>query len=132
MSVAVGPGAYVGVRVTAVAGTGLGYVNANRRWGWPGPNAENRLASWNEAYVRGAVLYWFRKSEAGDLEPGNGLFFVPLEGDLPGIDWKHALDLEIEAQLFVGARIGISPLEIIDFLGGWVGWDPFQDDPDGP
>jgi len=25
-------------------------------------------------------------------------------------------------------RLGINPLEVLDFLGGWVAWDPLQDD----
>lgn len=46
----------------------------------------------------------------------------------PEVDAWHALDLEIGAVVGVGGRVGLSPGELLDFLGGWFGWDPLGDD----
>jgi hypothetical protein len=46
----------------------------------------------------------------------------------PTTDLWHAFDLEVSATVLVGARIGFSPGEFVDFLAGLVGLDPIGDD----
>jgi hypothetical protein len=46
----------------------------------------------------------------------------------PDVDPWRAFDLEVSATLLVGARIGFSPGEFVDFLAGLVGLDPRRDD----
>ncbi len=46
-------------------------------------------------------------------------------------DWAPAYyftQLEIQAGLFLGLRLGLNPGELFDFLVGWAGFDPFDDD----
>ncbi|MDF1800327.1 MAG: hypothetical protein P1V81_14205 [Planctomycetota bacterium] len=46
----------------------------------------------------------------------------------PKFDAWHALDLEAGFVVGVGARVGLSPGELVDFLAGLVGLDPLGDD----
>lgn len=46
----------------------------------------------------------------------------------PDVDPWRAFDLEVSATVLVGARIGFSPGEFVDFLAGLVGLDPRGDD----
>jgi len=47
----------------------------------------------------------------------------------PKTDAWHALDLEVGATVLVGARVGLRPGELVDFLAGLFGFDPIGDDP---
>jgi len=42
--------------------------------------------------------------------------------------WIDAWDVEVGAMVLVGGRVGIRPGQMLDFLGGWFGWDPAGDD----
>jgi len=46
----------------------------------------------------------------------------------PRSTWLHGFDLEVSAQILIGARVGLSPGELVDFLAGLVGFDPAADD----
>ena len=46
----------------------------------------------------------------------------------PEVDPWRAFDLEVSATVLVGARVGFSPGEFVDFLAGLVGLDPRADD----
>lgn len=46
----------------------------------------------------------------------------------PKSDAWHALDLEVGATVLVGARVGLRPGELVDFLAGLLGLDPIGDD----
>lgn len=85
----------------------------------------------------GPVLGPFRQGRPEDLPASaNG---EPLNGDLddgtwlplpPYTSYRTLTDLQLGAHLLVlGARIGINPLEIIDFAAGFVGLDPAGDSP---
>jgi hypothetical protein len=45
----------------------------------------------------------------------------------PAATALQALDVEVSAFLLVGARVGFSPGELLDFLSGFVGLDPAGD-----
>lgn len=46
----------------------------------------------------------------------------------PQSSWVHGFDLEIGAHVLVGARLGLSPGQMVDFLAGVIGFDPAGDD----
>lgn len=46
----------------------------------------------------------------------------------PEHDWWHAFDIEVGATVLVGARIGVRPGELVDFVAGIFGFDPIGDD----
>jgi len=46
----------------------------------------------------------------------------------PQSDWVHGFDLELSAHVLIGARVGLSPGELVDFLAGLIGFDPAADD----
>lgn len=46
----------------------------------------------------------------------------------PQRPWVDRLDLELGVTVLIGARVGFSPGQLVDFLGGWFGWDPAGDD----
>jgi hypothetical protein len=43
--------------------------------------------------------------------------------------WYGWLDAEVHILLpWFGVRAGLAPLQVVDFLAGWLGLDPFKDD----
>jgi hypothetical protein len=139
-SVGSGPGFHVGARATAFLGTGVGYAETSR-WGWghrpadaedPASLAGSR--SWHET-EKGFVVYWVRD---GDPPPGagNAGFILPIREDERGMSLHlepgSALDAEVDVHLgYVGFRIGLSPIQLIDWLLGWFTLDFARDDLNG-
>ena len=72
----------------------------------------------------------------GEMLDGNLVVrrWIPIQGgprDLaPHVTFNGATDLQVGATLLlVGARVGVNPLEILDFLLGFAGQDIAGDDP---
>lgn len=53
---------------------------------------------------------------------------MPIGVTRPRHAWVKAFDLEVAACALIGARVGLSPGQGLDFLGGFFGWDPAGDD----
>jgi len=138
-SVGFGPGFYVGARATAFAGTGIGWASTHRigwrrRSPWPEEAAGTlTFLDWHER-EKGLVLAWDRSS---DPLPGAGNFLVVLPAYDPDgtlgyraiLDAGSVFDLELEVHVgLVGIRIGVSPMQAIDWLFGWTTFDLFGDD----
>jgi len=137
-SVAAGPGFYVGARATSFLGTGVGYAETNRaglhrRSAWPeDPFELVNARTWSEK-EKGLVILWTRD---GDPKPGAGNLLIPPVVDEKNdfgfrafIDPGSLLDAEVEAHIiYLGIRIGASPIQIIDWLLGWATLDFLGDD----
>jgi hypothetical protein len=138
-SVASGPGFYVGARLTVIAGVGVGYAETSRA-GWrrrpvwtDDPEKLAGFRRWHER-EKGFVVFWDRTD---DPEPGAGNLGVVVPAYTRESAWDYrlgfepgsALDAEVEVHLFyVGLRVGVSPLQAIDWLAGWFLLDPAGDD----
>jgi len=157
ISVSSGPGLYAGVRATGLVGTGIGYAKVSRagliRRRWfrytPPLSKFSNFRTWDET-TKGWIITWYRDN---DPEPGAGNRIYPdfkftsmlgmnLIGMGPYIEDKSTkggyryhqdlsslLDVEVDAHiLLVGVRMGISPLQMVDWLLGWFTLDIGNDD----
>jgi len=57
------------------------------------------------------------------------IHFLDVGATNPHRAWVDRFDLELGVTIGIGARVGFSPGQLVDFLGGCFGWDPAQDDP---
>lgn len=57
------------------------------------------------------------------------IHFLDVGATNPQRAWVDRFDLELGVTIGIGARIGFSPGQFVDFLGGCFGWDPAEDDP---
>jgi hypothetical protein len=57
------------------------------------------------------------------------IHFLDVGATNPQRPWVDRFDLELGVTIGIGARVGFSPGQLVDFLGGCFGWDPAQDDP---
>ena len=73
-------------------------------------------------FILPAVTDWFIPGNVGDTyreRPGRAIVWARI----------HSFDIEASFMaLFIGARVGFSPGEFLDFLLGWVGIDIAEDD----
>lgn len=53
---------------------------------------------------------------------------LPVGVTNPQRPWVERFDLEVGVTVLIGARVGFSPGQLVDFVGGWFGWDPAGDD----
>ncbi len=141
VNVSWGPGFYVGARATALAGVGIGYsettrAGSHRRPTWSDDPFELvNFRTWDETQ-KGVAVLWTRDA---DPNPGAGnILIVPVidrENDWrfrAWIDPGSALDAEAEFHLvWVGLRIGASPIQALDWLLGWTTLDVLGDDLNG-
>ena len=110
--VRLGPGLAVDVRATEYADVFLG-TYASVYVGLPGP----RMRKMPHLPFGVETLSGVEVSVA-DLSAGLGL----------GPDYSRTeIGLGVQA-LIVGADVGVDPMEILDFLGGFFLWDPRHDD----
>src|SRR5262245_6103718 len=138
VSVASGPGFYVGARLTAFLGTGIGYAETSRagsyrRPAWPEEASELvNFRQWHE-HEKGLVVLWTRDA---DPTPGAGnIVVLPVVDEQDDFRFRFflepgsALDVEAEVHLFYfGFRIGVSPVQLLEWLVGWFTLDPLGDD----
>lgn len=109
--VRVGPGTGIGVRATEVLSFNLASY-ASIYAGLPGPRQEPILRS-----PLGAEVYSGARASVFGIETENyGPRYSPTE---------FGLDLHI---LFIGASVGIDPIELVDFFTGFVGFEIVEDD----
>lgn len=57
------------------------------------------------------------------------IHFLDVGATNPQRAWVDRFDLELGVTIGIGARVGFSPGQFVDFLGGCFGWDPAEDDP---
>jgi hypothetical protein len=57
------------------------------------------------------------------------IHFLDVGATNPQRAWVDRFDLELGVTIGIGARVGFSPGQFVDFLGGCFGWDPAKDDP---
>jgi hypothetical protein len=57
------------------------------------------------------------------------IHFLDVGATNPQRAWVDRFDLEVGFTIGIGARVGFSPGQFVDFLGGCFGWDPAEDDP---
>lgn len=133
-----GEGIYVGARVTAFFGTGIGWAQTER-FGWSrrtpveGESKQESLegyVSWPEE-VWGGVLAWQRSDDPAP-GAGNTAFFIPMSNTpAPSdtLDLGSLLDVEADVHLWlIGMRIAIAPVQFADWLLGWANIDFLNDD----
>jgi hypothetical protein len=138
MSFSAGEGLYVGARVTAFVGTGVGWAETER-FGWsrrtpvPGESRQESLegyVSWPEQ-VWGGVLAWQRSDDPAP-GAGNTAFFIPMR-NTPSpsdtLDVGSLLDVEADIHLWLfGVRVALAPVQFADWLLGWANVDFLDDD----
>jgi hypothetical protein len=130
-SLAGGPGVIAAVRAPFL-GTGVGFTRGVNRFGWPGlASSRSRAGDWYESETGGLIGY-ARESSA----EGRDVVYIPL-GPFVSVpstahstfDWAAALDVEATVHLgLIGARLGVSPVQLLDFVLGFVGLDLTGDD----
>jgi hypothetical protein len=130
ISIGVGKGVFVGVRLPMI-GTGLGWTGEVDRYGWATtPTRSSRAGSWHETGTLGVL---FAMSRAGG-ENGYDMGYVPIgpwenQDGSGGLVWPQTMDVEAEVHLgFIGLRAGFSLLQFLDFFTSMVGWDMVGDD----
>lgn len=155
-AVQIQPGFSASVRITPFLQTGLGAyaINATRgtpntwglatgRWGptWTEAAVQVLIGAIEgqslvgEAWPGGPDGRYRRRPESRTRTNGNLFFFIPYPATDPPIGfailppWHGWLDSEAHVLLgIVGLRIGLAPGQIVDFLAGILGFDPFGDD----
>ena len=136
LEVTVGPGLDVHAQATGLVGTGFG---SSSQWG---PMMHGRYVGTGARRSGGIILFSHTEIEE-DL-------MVPLRGDEPYeapsrgwavICWppsrpfrtkgerRSLLNVEVGASAIVGAHVGVSPIELVDFLLGFAMVDICSDDP---
>jgi hypothetical protein len=96
-------------------------------------HAFDGFRTWNEDESVGLILAWKRDDDP-EGGTGNLLFLFPMPGGSCGDPFipAHArflLDIDAEFHLgFVGMRLGVSPVQLADWLAGWFAVDYLGDD----
>lgn len=88
-------------------------------------------------FIEDGILYGrYVFTETGgawdDLDVQDECFIVhaiPIGETHPQRAWIDRFDLELGVTVGIGARVGISPGQFLDFLAGWFGADLAEDDP---
>ncbi|MFO0984602.1 MAG: hypothetical protein U1E76_23240 [Planctomycetota bacterium] len=127
--IGIGPGAGAELQVTRAARAGALYYDAVK-FGFDGREVGIfRERRWNEWYL-GELHDQSRDSArltmAGSISPWED----PNPEGVPSVVRKQRglLDIDLNLHLLAGAEAGIRPVEIFDFLAGWVTFDPSNDD----
>jgi len=147
--ISIGPGAGLDVhaKVGALTQPSLGLAAASIKFGH---ESRDLSGGWTEMSYASPAILWAN----GDHEEGLNLsgyhgvgpyapgpdsrrtFWIPLLSASESYDplaFSEITDLEVGATVLVAsARVGINPLEIVDFALGFVGLDIAGDDPKSP